>query len=150
MSATTSVPAQDPIPARTSTSHPAELRPEPGFLQPLAECLGRHANAATVFGEPVERGEVTVIPVARAKWGVGGGSGSGPQESQAGSGGGGGLMVHPVGYIEIARGRTRFRPIRGPLSTATWLLAAGSLSILALRAWKGRTGNDDTRGDARR
>ncbi|HSS75824.1 MAG TPA: hypothetical protein VLV54_03680 [Thermoanaerobaculia bacterium] len=40
----------------------------------LAEKLGVTARAATVFGEAVERDGMTVIPVAKARRGLGGGS----------------------------------------------------------------------------
>ena len=46
-----------------------------GFTERLAETIGAAARASAVFGEPVEGQGVTVIPVARAKWGFGGGSG---------------------------------------------------------------------------
>jgi hypothetical protein len=46
--------------------------------------------------------------------------------------GGGGVMVAPLGYIEIARGEARFRPIRDPML----LWGAGSLLVAAgLSAW---------------
>ena len=38
----------------------------------MAEKLCAVARAATVFGEPVKRGVITVIPVAKARWGFGG------------------------------------------------------------------------------
>ncbi len=38
------------------------------FLERLAEKLGMHATAATVFAPPVERDGVTVIPVAKARF----------------------------------------------------------------------------------
>jgi len=66
------------------------------FIGTMAEKLGAVARAATVFGEPVERDGVTVIPVAKARWGFGGGAGQrqddgagGRQEDGAGGGGGG-------------------------------------------------------------
>ena len=61
------------------------------FLDTLAQRLGGTANAATIFGAPVERGDVTVIPVARAAYGFGGGSGT--RSGDEGSGGGGGVRV---------------------------------------------------------
>jgi len=67
------------------------------ILDRLAERLGSTANAATIFGAPIERGDVTVIPVARAAYGFGGGSGTRSGEE----GSGGGVRVTPVGYIEI-------------------------------------------------
>jgi uncharacterized spore protein YtfJ len=81
---------------------------EQTFVERLAERVGANFGAATLFGEPVERGEVTVIPVARAAWGFGGGSGP---EQVGGAGGGGGGASWPVGYIELRDSGTRFRPI---------------------------------------
>lgn len=47
--------------------------PVPGtFFETLAEKLGAAAQATHIFGEPVERDGLTVIPVARATAGVGG------------------------------------------------------------------------------
>jgi uncharacterized spore protein YtfJ len=88
-----------------------------GFLSSLAERLGGSASARTIYGDPVERDGVTVIPVATARWGFGGGSGTGggPQGEGSGSGGGGGMIVTPTGYIEISGGQTRFRRIGLPL-----------------------------------
>jgi uncharacterized spore protein YtfJ len=71
---------------------------EQTFVERLAQRVGSNFGAATLFGEPVERGEVTVIPVARAAWGFGGGSGK-DEEGSSGGGGGGGGASWPVGYI---------------------------------------------------
>jgi uncharacterized spore protein YtfJ len=98
----------------------------------LAEKLGVTARAATVFGEAVERDGMTVIPVAKARWGLGGGSGKhGIAGHREGMGGGGGVVVQPVGFIEMSNGESRFRPIITP---GAWLgfAAVGSLLVLAL------------------
>jgi hypothetical protein len=42
------------------------------LLQRLVTQVGGHARVQAVFGDPVERAGVTVIPVARVRWGVGG------------------------------------------------------------------------------
>ena len=76
----------------------------------IAEKLGASVKASKVFGDPIERGGVTVIPVARARWGFGGGGGR-DKSDRPGSGGGGGAVMSPIGYIEIhADGKTRFCP----------------------------------------
>ena len=49
----------------------------------LAESLGTRASVGTAFGEPVERGNVTVIPVASTAWGFGGGGGTGGASAAA-------------------------------------------------------------------
>lgn len=98
------------------------------FVQRLAERMGATARASAVFGDPVERDGITVIPVARAAWGFGGGSGGEP--GREGSGGGGGSLVAPLGYIEIRDGDAEFSSFHDPrmvvlLAGATaWLVAA--------------------------
>ena len=82
------------------------------FLATLAEQLGAAAKASVVFGEPVERDGITVIPVAKALWGFGGGGGR--REHEAGTGGGGGVRVTPVGFIEMRNGEARFQRINSP------------------------------------
>lgn len=97
------------------------------FLGTIAEKLGAVARASTVFGEPVERQGVTVIPVAQARWGFGGGVGHG--HDGEGAGGGGGVQVTPVGFIEIKNDKAEFRAIR---QLSTPLLILGGISSLLL------------------
>jgi len=108
----------------------ALLQKESSFIERLAHQLGITANAKHIYGEPVERDGVTVIPVAKAVYGFGGGGGK--KETEEGLGGGGGVMLTPVGYIEIKNGETRFRPTRDPLVPV--ILAAAPLVLLT--AWK--------------
>src|SRR4051794_31139077 len=91
--------------------------PASTIIQQLADRLGAQARASTVYGEPVERDGVTVIPVARVRWGFGGGGGTSTGEAGegSGSGGGGGVMASPIGYIEIKNGESRYRPVRDPV-----------------------------------
>jgi sporulation protein YtfJ len=107
-----------------------------GFAENLAERIGASARASAVFGEAVESQGVTVIPVARAKWGFGGGSGG--REGEQGSGGGGGISVAPIGYIELRDGEARFRRIHNRIQiaavAAAWgLLAWGLSGLVAFR-----------------
>lgn len=102
----------------------------------MAEKLGAVARAATVFGDPVERDGVTVIPVAKARWGFGGGGGQRNDEGNSGkhedgAGGGGGAQVTPVGFIEIKNNEANFRPIR--TVSPSWIIAGGVISLLLLR-----------------
>ena len=100
------------------------------FVATLAEKLGASAKASVVFADPVEREGVTVIPVAKARWGFGGGSGR--RKEQDGAGGGGGAQVTPVGFIEIRNGEARFQRI---INISTPLIALGGLAgFLLLRA----------------
>jgi uncharacterized spore protein YtfJ len=104
------------------------------LLERLAERVGATARASTVFGDPVEDEGVTVIPVARAKWGFGGGSGG--REGELGAGGGGGTSVSPVGFIELRAGEARFRRITGRsqiVAVGLAALAGGLSTAIGLR-----------------
>lgn len=65
----------------------------PSLVERLAQLLSTSVTAQTVYGTPVERDGITVIPVARAAYGFGGGSGTGP-DAQGGTGGGRGRRHH--------------------------------------------------------
>lgn len=106
------------------------------FISTMAEKLGAVARAATVFGDPVERDGVTVIPVAKARWGFGGGGGQRRDEGDGGkledgAGGGGGAQVTPVGFIEIKNNEANFRRIS--TVSPSWIIAGGVISLLLLR-----------------
>lgn len=107
------------------------------MLERLAEKLGVTARASTIYGDPVERDGMTVIPVAKARWGLGGGSGpQGLRGRSLGMGGGGGVVVEPVGYIEMKNGESRFRTIGEASGKAMGIaLAAGVVLVLAA-LWK--------------
>jgi uncharacterized spore protein YtfJ len=100
------------------------------LLSRLADRIGACFTASAVFGEPVERGGVTVIPVAAGRFGFG--AGTGTQRDDSGEGGGGGGIMTAVGYIEIKDGGTRFVPVVRPgrmvALAGTVLLAGWALS----------------------
>jgi len=100
----------------------------------LADRVGERAGVRTVFGEPVERDGMTVIPVGRMRWGFGGGGGKGGRanEEGEGSGGGGGGVASPVGYIEISGGTARFQRIGLPVAPGT-LVAVAIAFYVAMR-----------------
>jgi uncharacterized spore protein YtfJ len=98
------------------------------LLERLVSQVGGHARVQAVFGDHVERDGVTVIPVARVRWGVGGGGGSAPEGS--GSGGGGGVAADPIGYIEITPSGANFRPIGRSFGPAAILAVAVAAAII--------------------
>ncbi len=87
----------------------------------LAQRLGATADAKAVFGEPVERNGVTVVPVARARWGVGGGAGK-DKKGEKGTGVGGGVQTSPVGYIQVDEAGASYHRINDPLRYLVALL----------------------------
>jgi uncharacterized spore protein YtfJ len=110
--------------------------PGQDLTQRLLERLGGVANAEAVFGHPVEREGVTVVPVAKVRWGAGGGGGA-DAGGEGGSGGGGGLQASPAGYIEIKNGNAQF--VRTTSIADHWpaLLAAAASVYIVLRGIRG-------------
>jgi uncharacterized spore protein YtfJ len=124
-----------------------------GFVERMAERVGGKASVRAVFGDPIERAGITVIPVARIRWGFGGGAGRGPIAvgpgtgeagsgeraiddgiSGMGTGGGGGVTADPIGYLEIGPEGATFKPIVSPMPSPGFLLAAGAAAALILRS----------------
>ena len=83
-----------------------------------------------VFGDPIERDGVTVVPVARISGGGGGGSG----QDNDGSGGGGvgyGLKAEPVGAYLIKDGELVWRPAMPPIDV-TKIVVTGNVVLIVL------------------
>ena len=112
----------------------------------VGEQLPSHINAATVFGDPVTRGDRTVIPVARVSMGFGFGAGVGqapegtPGGFGGGGGGGGGAQGAPVGYIEITPTSSRFVPTVDVTRIVTMSVRMWSMMLprILLRAMRRR------------
>lgn len=111
----------------------ARAASEPGLIERLIVAAGGRGGAQAVFAPPVERGGVTVIPVARVRWGAGGGRGWSPEQGE-GSGGGAGVIADPVGYVEVTDQGAVFRPIERPLANPLVLLAGAVGIAIVVRA----------------
>jgi uncharacterized spore protein YtfJ len=143
----TSPPPVDP----TDTADLAAVAATDGLaarlLEGLAERFGGRACVSAVFGEPVTREGVTVIPVARAAFGFGGGTARGVRRNSSGEGGGGGggAETRPLGFIELRDGRATYHRIRDPWTDVVAPLATlllGTTAPLLARALTARRGRD--------
>jgi uncharacterized spore protein YtfJ len=124
-----------------------------GFVERMAERIGGKASVRAVFGDPIERDGITVIPVAKVRFGFGGGAGRGPVAvgpgiegqdsgiagenaamSGAGTGGGGGATAEPIGYLEIGPDGASFQPITEARPSSLFLLASGFTAMLVIRS----------------
>ena len=102
------------------------------FLDRLSERIEDTMGVKAVFGQPIERDGTIVVPVAKARWGIGGGQGPGAGEApKRPGGGGGGGTISPLGFIELTEGYAKFRPIR---SSPLMILAGTLLGLSLLRA----------------
>lgn len=108
--------------------------PSAAFLERLAEATGGRAGVQAVFGAPIEREGVTVVPVARVRWGVGGGGGDSVQDGASGTGAGAGVIADPVGYLEVSAAGTTYHPISRPFANPVTILAAALGLALVIRA----------------
>jgi uncharacterized spore protein YtfJ len=119
----------------------------PAPFAPIAELLERSLSIRHVYGEPVQHGDTTVIPVATVAYGFGAGGGRGPRRGRSGApakgesgeehrpdargeGGGGGVRMSPVGALEIGPQGTRFvrfQPLAPWFGAAALGLVAGWL-----------------------
>lgn len=123
------------------------------FLGKLAERIGAHASVKAVFGEPIERDGLVVVPVAKVRWGFGGGAGSGPmvvrgssptiagasddasaQSAGSGQGGGGGVTADPIGWLEIGPAGAQFKPIVPAMPSPAFIAASTFGAAMILRA----------------
>jgi uncharacterized spore protein YtfJ len=103
------------------------------LLATLADRIGARFSAATVYGTPIERDGVTVVPVAAVRFGVGAGGGSDPSKEQEGEGGGGGGGATPAGYIELKGGRSRFVPVVHPARMLALICCTVLAGLLIMR-----------------
>jgi uncharacterized spore protein YtfJ len=88
-----------------------------------------------VFGDPIERDGVTVVPAAHVRGGVGGGSGSGPDGG--GSGGGFGMTAHPAGAFVLRGDELEWHPAMNRERVALAGIALAALAILTVRSFLG-------------
>jgi uncharacterized spore protein YtfJ len=106
------------------------------LIKRLAERLGATANAKAVFGDPVERNGVTVVPVARARWGIGGGTGKDKKGEDKGTGVGGGVQTTAVGYIQFDDAGVSYKRINDPLRYMLFLpvmpIVAGVMAVVVM------------------
>ena len=118
--------------ARLSAGDPTD-----GLLERLAGLVGAKATVRTVFGDPIRQGDLTVVPVAKVRWGFGGGGGrseAAPSGPAAGTGGGGGVAADPVGYLEIGPAGATFRRISDAYPNPLFLLAAAIAAGIVIRS----------------
>ena len=110
------------------------------IINTITERVKDTANVKVVFGDPVESGGVTVIPVATVKVAGGGGGGKGRstalveegQDLEGGMGMGLQITSKPLGYIEIVDGSARLVPIADVTKLAIGGMVASTLALLTI------------------
>ncbi len=101
------------------------------IFKQIQDVLHSAAGVKFSFGNPIKVGDISIIPVARVSFGMGGGGGKAPgskkkkqnkiveektdsesyDNKQFGGGGGGGIKTDPIGIYAIKAGRIKFYPV---------------------------------------
>lgn len=121
-----------------------------GELMTVNEAIASAKDAITVkrvYGEPIERDGVTVIPAAVVGGGAGGGKGR-DQKGQEGEGTGFGVGGRPAGVFVLRQGEVSWRPALDPnrvimtlgLVVVVYLLSRPRMARVRARAASTRGG----------
>jgi uncharacterized spore protein YtfJ len=81
-----------------------------------------------VYGDPIEKDGVTVIPAATVRGGAGAGSGEDPEGGARGGGGGFGLVARPAGAYVIRGDQVTWQPALD----LTRIIVGGQIVALAV------------------
>jgi uncharacterized spore protein YtfJ len=115
------------------------------IIKEVTEKIQKNANARAVFGDPYEKGDLTVIPVSRVticgcgcgRLGEPGEKGENEEnkkEKKKGRGMGFGFHVKtiPVGYIEIGKERARYVEVTDPTRVFMAGIGLGAFALFSL------------------
>jgi len=91
---------------------PGQMSPYAGEMdvQELLSKVTDNLTVGRVFGDPIQHGDVLIVPVARVRGGAGGGSGTDATKEESGSGGGGGFDAAPAGVFVVKNGSVSWQP----------------------------------------
>ena len=101
----------------------------PAFIEKARDAI----TVKRVFGEPIERDGVIVIPAAHVSGGGGGGGGTQP-DGNVGSGGGFGIHSRPAGALVIRDGDVRWEPALDPERRLAIVGAVAAIGMLTVRS----------------
>lgn len=69
------------------------------------------AKTKTVFGDPVEIGDVTLIPISKVSIGFAAGGANSEKRSGAGTGTGGGVQIVPIAFITVTGDKVQIHSV---------------------------------------
>ena len=90
------------------------------MMTKLIEDAREAISVERVFGDPIERDGITLVPAAAVRGGTGGGGSEASEEIPGGSGVGFGMTARPVGAYRIKDG------------TVEWIPAADTTRVIVL------------------
>lgn len=89
------------------------MGPTENVLNSMFEKLEKFIKTETVVGEPIQLGNVTLIPLVSVSFGVGAGGGVGKDEKGDGTGSGGGLgaKIQPTAILVLKNDEVSLIPL---------------------------------------
>ncbi|MCI9321872.1 MAG: sporulation protein [Lachnospiraceae bacterium] len=99
----------------------AERKGFPGVVESLLQGMESVLSAKTVVGQPVQVGDVTILPLVDVSFGFAAGAGNHSDKNSARNGGGLGGKMSPSAVLIIKDGATRLVSVKDQ-STMTKLL----------------------------
>ena len=103
-------------------------------LERVIEDAQEAVSVERVFGVPIERDGITLIPAAAVRGGSGGGSSESTEQVPSGSGMGFGVMARPVGAYRIQDGRVDWIPAADTTRVIVLAEVLGIVALLVLRS----------------
>ncbi|WP_110938596.1 spore germination protein GerW family protein [Salipaludibacillus neizhouensis] len=101
-------------------------------VRPLFEKFSKGRDVTLIYGDPIELGDMKILPVAKVNYSFGGGGGKSLGTEKAppseGEGGGGHVSITPVGVFHISPTETIFKPVKDVKKTIGMMM----LGILTL------------------
>ena len=106
--------------------------------------LHRIVQTETVVGEPVQAGNVTLIPVSKISFGFG----AGGQEGKGQSGTGGGATVEPIAFVVIdAEGRVQILNLKDKEASLGQLVGLVPDALAKIRKFMGKKKKEEGGGE---
>jgi uncharacterized spore protein YtfJ len=105
--------------------------------QTLEQTMNRLVDSVkteAVFGQPVQRDGITIIPCSEVSLGLGLGGGNKPHQQEAGENmsGGGGVSERPIAVIVVTHNGVRVQPIPNVTKIAVSFFSALGFAFLLL------------------
>ncbi len=113
------------------------------LLKGTVEELDRLLNAKNVLGEPIEKGDATVIPIVSYGFGFGAGGGV-SQKTGDGAGTGGGGGIKPLGAIIIDKDGARVESVQGVMTTVAEILGETAGKVIESASRSAKSGQAET------
>jgi uncharacterized spore protein YtfJ len=108
------------------------------------------AKTETVIGEPIQSGNVTLIPVSKISVGFAAGGAGNESKAGSGAGTGGGINITPVAFITIVDDKVQVHPVSKSDPGLGKILALAPDIIKKVASFMNKDGSKDKKEEKKR